>query len=320
MLMNKVYFIRALLLRTSTHICCLFISLSTLLLPQVTKAASYDQFQQQPFAPYSISDDGYLHYNLQVNDSSYLAIALNLHTLFPGTNVENLRLKQYELTDSELTISSYQGSPISVNYQLTDNELKILRTSNLPSEPRLDSHLFSLNFIRELETLFTVNDLERLKRFNWGTVSKENILLFLSQLNDFSNTAEFGYNAIHNMLASKNYAVAKLFYNSFLTKNKNFNDFELLKMAIEQDDLVFIKKTSLNSLNIWGIDEVKFDYSFTQCTLLGKAIQQKNKVIARYLLDRGASTEKVYKDETEVLNAIQFAEQVKARKLSDLFK
>lgn len=318
--MNKLYFIRALLLRISTYICCLFISLSTLLLPQGTWAASPDQLQQQSFSPYSISDDGYLYYNLQVNDSSYLAIVLNLNTLFPGTNVENLRLKQYELTDSELKISSYQGSPIFIHYQVTDNELNILRTSNLPSQPRLDSHLFSLNFIRELETLFTVKDLEQLKLLNWGPLPKENILLFLSQLNDFSNTAEFGYNAIHNLLANKNYTVAKFFYNSFLTKNKNFNDFELLKMAIEQDDLDFIKKTSLNSLNIWGIDEVKFDYSFTQCTLLGKAIQQKNKAIARYLLDHGASTEQVYKYETEVLNAIQFAEHVKAKKLSDLFK
>lgn len=114
-------------------------------MPQETWAASPDQLQQQLFSPYSISDDGYLHYNLQVNDSSYLAIVLNLKTLFP-TNVENLRLKQYELTGSELKISSYQGSPISVNYQVTDNELKILRTSNLPSKPRLNSYLFSFNF------------------------------------------------------------------------------------------------------------------------------------------------------------------------------
>ncbi|MCS4225523.1 hypothetical protein [Sphingobacterium sp. BIGb0165] len=318
--MNKLFFIRALLLRTSTYICCLFVSLSTLLLPQETWAASPDQLQQQPFSPYSISDDGYLHYNLQVNDSSYLAIALNLHTLFPGTNVENLRLKQYELTDSELKISSYQGVPVSASYQIIDNKIKLLTTKNWPSKLTLNNHLFSLSFIEELTALFAANDLEQLKLLNWGTIPKENILLFLSQLNDFSNTAEFGYNAIHNMLANKNYAVAKFFYNSFLTKNKNFNDFELLKMAIEQDDLDFIKKTSLNSLNIWGIDEVKFDYSFTQCTLLGKAIQQKNKVIARYLLDHGASTEKVYKCETEVLNAIQFAEQMKAKKLSDLFK
>ncbi|GAA4181793.1 hypothetical protein GCM10022218_38070 [Sphingobacterium ginsenosidimutans] len=289
-------------------------------MPQGAWAVSRNQPQQQSFSPYSISDDGYLHYNLQVNDSSYLAIVLNLNTLFPGTNAENLRLKQYELTDSELKISSYQGAPMSVNYRVTDNELNILRTSNLPSEPRLVNHLFSLEFIEELTALFAANDLEQLKRLNWGTVPKENILLFLSHLNDFSNTAEFGYNAIHNMLANKNYAVAKFFYNSFLTKNKNFNDFELLKIAIEQDDMDFIKKTSLNSLDILGIDEVKFDYSFTQCTLLGKAIQQKNKVIARYLLDHGASTEKVYKYETEVLNAIQLAERAKAKKLSDLFK
>lgn len=318
--MNKMYFIRALLLRASTYICCLFVSLSTVLLPQETWAVLPDQLQQQSFSPYSINDDGYLHYNLQVNDSSYLAIALNLHTLFPGTNVENLRLKQYELTESELKIISYQGVPVSASYQIIDNKIKLLTTKNWPSKLTLNNHLFSLSFIEELTALFAANDLEQLKRLNWGTIPKENILLFLSQLNDFSNTAEFGYNAIHNMLANKNYAVAKFFYNSFLTKNKNFNDFELLKMAIEQGDLDFIKKTSLNSLNIWGIDEVKFDYSFTQCTLLGKAIQQKNKVIAGYLLDHGASTEKVYKYETEVLNAIQFAEQVKARKLSDLFK
>ncbi len=319
-MLNNLYFFRALLLRTSTYICCLSVSLSTLLLPQQTWAVLPDQLQQQSFSPYSINDDGYLHYNLQVNDSSYLAIALNLNTLFSGTNLENLRLKQYELTDSELKISSYQGSPISVNYQIIDNKIKLLTTKNRPPNLKLHSHLFSLGFIEELTALFSGNDLEQLKRLNWGTIPKENILLFLSQLNDFSNTAEFGYNVIHNMLANKNYAVAKFFYNSFLTKNKNFNDFELLKMAIEQDDLDFIKKTSLNSLNIWGIDEVKFDYSFTQCTLLGKAILQKNKAIARYLLDHGASTEKVYKDETEVLNAIQFAEQVKARKLFDLFK
>lgn len=319
-MLNNLYFFRALLLRTSTYICCLSVSLSTLLLPQQTWAVLPDQLQQQSFSPYSINDDGYLHYNLQVNDSSYLAIALNLNTLFSGTNLENLRLKQYELTDSELKISSYQGSPISVNYQIIDNKIKLLTTKNRPPNLKLHSHLFSLGFIEELTALFSGNDLEQLKQLNWGTIPKENIFLFLSQLNDFSNTAEFGYNVIHNMLANKNYAVAKFFYNSFLTKNKNFNDFELLKMAIEQDDLDFIKKTSLNSLNIWGIDEVKFDYSFTQCTLLGKAILQKNKAIARYLLDHGASTEKVYKDETEVLNAIQFAEQVKARKLFDLFK
>lgn len=318
--MNKPYFIRALLLRTSTYICCLFVSLSTVLLPQETLSASPNQLRQLSLSPYSINDDGYLHYNLQVNDSSYLAIVLNLNTLFPGTNVENLRLKQYELTDSELKINSYQGVPVSASYQIIDNKIKLLTTKNWPSKLTLNNHLFSLSFIEKLTALFAANDLEQLKLLNWGTIPKENILLFLSQLNDFSNTAEFGYNAIHNMLANKNYAVAKFFYNSFLTKNKNFNDFELLKMAIEQDDLDFIKKTSLNSLNIWGIDEVKFDYSFTQCTLLGKAIQQKNKVIAGYLLDHGASTEKVYKYETEVLNAIQFAEQVKARKLSDLFK
>ncbi|ULT26175.1 hypothetical protein KUH03_04375 [Sphingobacterium sp. E70] len=78
-------------------------------MPQGAWAVSRNQPQQQSFSPYSISDDGYLHYNLQVNDSSYLAIVLNLNTLFPGTNAENLRLKQYELTDSELKISSYQG-------------------------------------------------------------------------------------------------------------------------------------------------------------------------------------------------------------------
>jgi len=87
--MNKLYFIRTSLLRASTYVCYLFISLSALLLPQETWATSSDQLQQQPFSPYSISDDSYLHYNLQVNDSSYLAMALNLHNLFPGTNVES---------------------------------------------------------------------------------------------------------------------------------------------------------------------------------------------------------------------------------------
>ncbi|WP_104380992.1 hypothetical protein [Sphingobacterium sp. HMA12] len=289
-------------------------------MPLEALATSQDQRRQQPFSSYSITDDGYLHYNLQVNDSSYLAIALNLHKLFPGTNVENLRMKRYELTDSELKINSYQGASVSISYQITDDKLKILRTKNLPLKLRLDNHLFSLNFISELESLFTVNDLHQLKQLNWGTIPKENILLFLSQENDFSSTAEFGHNAIHNILASKNYALAKFFYTLFLSKNKNFNDFELLKTAIEQDDLDFIQKTSLNSLNILGIDEVRFDYSFTQCTLLGKAILQKNKDIARYLLDRGASTENVYKYESEAHTAAQLTEKMKAKKLSDLFK
>lgn len=45
----------------------------------------------------------------------------------------------------------------------------------------------------------------------------------------------------------------------------------------------FIRKTCLNSLNRLGIDEIKADYSFTQCTLLGKAILIKNKIIVDYL-------------------------------------
>ncbi|QIH35060.1 hypothetical protein [Sphingobacterium sp. DR205] len=89
MMMNKLSFVRALFLRTSAYISCLHVSLSTLLIPLEALATSPDQRRQQPLSCYSIIEDGYLHYNLPVNDSSYLAMALNRHNLFLRTNVES---------------------------------------------------------------------------------------------------------------------------------------------------------------------------------------------------------------------------------------
>lgn len=320
MMMNKQYMIQKSIVLFRWYIQSFLIIFCLLFVSKNTKAAFTQQAQQSEFSPYSISDTGHLHYNLQVNDSSFLAIELNLHHLFPYTTVESLRLKRYELTPTDLNIASYGSVPISVRYQLINGELKISDSTNWPGNLTLTSDLFTLSFIRKLTSLFATNDLNQLKQLTWQAIPKENILLFLSQLNDFSSVEEFSYNAIHNILASKNYAVAKFFYTSFLTGNKQFNDFELLKIAIEQADIDFIRNTSLNSLNILGVDEVKFDYYFTQCTLLGKAIQLKNKAIVSYLLDRGALTEKVYKDQSETLSALQLAQKLKAKKLFNLFK
>ena len=82
----------------------------------------------------------------------------------------------------------------------------------------------------------------------------------------------------------------------------------------------FIRKSSLNSLNRLGIDEVKADYSFTQCTLLGKAILMKNNIAIDYLLQKGATKEKVYQYGSDVLSAFQLAERTKSKKIIKLLQ
>ncbi|WP_343321884.1 hypothetical protein [Sphingobacterium multivorum] len=309
-------------LGVKSGLCLLYLlaGLATSLFAYQNKIVFQAQQQTGNRLPSYITDQGTLCYNLPVDRMGIYAIQVDLNRLFPTATAEHLRSKHYELSDSTITIINYAEPAISISYKIIDNTFVIAKSSNLLGDYRPEFQFIALDSLRHMENLFDTNDLSGLMQLEIAKLPFENILLFFSQLHGFSTVEEFSSNAIHRILEKGQYAIAKQFYHLFLAKNRQFNDFEILKMAIEKNDMDFIRKTSLNSLNRLGIDEIKADYSFTQCTLLGKAILIKNKIIVDYLLQNGANTEKVYQYESDVLSAFQLAERTKSKKIMKLFQ
>lgn len=277
---------------------------------------------QQPTGgrlPFYISDQGILCYNLSAGENQISTIQVDLNEVFTNSTAEHLRSKHYELSDTAIKIISFDAPPISANYKITDNRFVVSKSSNWLPAMQPAVRPMTMDSLKHMETLFDTNDLDGLQQLEATKLPFENILLFFSQLHGFSTVDEFSSNAIHRILEKGEYAIAKQFYCLFLTRNKQFNDFEILKAAIEKNDMDFIRHSSLNSLDRLGIDEVKADYSFTQCTLLGKAILMENKIAVDYLLQKGARTDNVYQYESEVLSASQLAQRTKSEKIIKLF-
>jgi len=269
--------------------------------------------------PFYIDDQGLLCYNLSAGKNQINTIQVDLNAVFTNSTVEHLRSKHYELSDTTITIISFDTPPISANYKITDNRFVVFKSSSWPPAFQPVVRTMAMDSLKHMEALFDTNDLDGLQQLEVTKLPFENILLFFSQLHGFSTVEEFSNNAIHRILEKGQYAIAKQFYRLFLTRNRQFNDFEVLKTAIEKNDMDFIRHASLNSLNRLGVDEVKADYSFTQCTLLGKAILMKNKIAIDYLLQKGAATDNVYQYESEVLSASQLAQRTKSEKIIKLF-
>lgn len=314
------YLMNRLVLKTGLCFLYLLVGLATPLSAYQNKIIF--QIQQQPGSrlPFYITDQGTLCYNLPADTKGIYAIQINLSRIFPNATLEHLRSKYYELSDTTITIINYAEPAISINYRIVDDKFVVSKSSNWLADYQSEFQFVALDSLIYMETLFDTNDLGGLMQLEETKLPFENILFYFSQLHDFTTVEEFSNNAIHQILEKGQYAIAKQFHRLFLAKNRQFNDFEVLKMAIEKNDMDFIRHTSLNSLNRLGIDEVKTDYSFTQCTLLGKAILMKNKIVIDYLLHKGATTDKVYQYESDILSAVQLAERTKSKKIIKLFQ
>ncbi len=318
--MQSFYPMNRLWLKIGLCMLCLLTSLATSLFADQNKIVFQSQQQTVNRLPFYITDQLTLCYNLPVDTMGVYAIQINLNRLFPTATAEHLRSKYYELSDSTITITNYAEPAISINYRVTDNNFVISKSSNWLADYQPEFQFIALDSLRHMENLFDTNDLNGLMQLEATKLPFENILLFFSQLHGFSTVEEFSSNAIHRILEKDQYAIAKQFHHLFLTRNRQVDDFEVLKAAIEKNDMDFIRKSSLNSLNRLGIDEVKADYSFTQCTLLGKAILTKNNIAIAYLLQKGAAKEKVYQYGSDVLSAFQLAERTKSKKIIKLFQ
>lgn len=318
--MRSFYTMNRLGFKTGLYLLCWLSFLPTVLFSSQSRMVFDIQQQTGDRLPFYISDQGILCYNLSAEENQINTIQVDLNAVFTNSTVEHLQSKHYELSDTTITIISFDSPPISASYKITDHKFVVSKSSNwLPSmQPAVRT--MTLDSLKHIEALFDTNDLHGLLQLETTMLPFENILLFFSQLHGFSTVEEFSSNALHRILEKDQYAIAKQFHHLFLTRNRKVDDFEVLKAAIEKNDIDFIRKTSLNSLNRLGIDEVKADYSFTQCTLLGKAILMKNKIAIDYLLKKGASTEKVYQYESDVLSAFQLAERTKSKKIMKLFQ
>jgi hypothetical protein len=318
--MQSFYPMNRLWLKIGLCMLCLLTSLPTSLFADQNKIVFQSQQQTVNRLPFYITDQGTLCYNLPMDTMGVYAIQINLNRLFPTATAEHLRSKYYELSDSTITIINYAEPATAINYRVTDNNFVISKSSNWLADYQPEFQFIALDSLRHMENLFDTNDLDGLMQLEATKLPFENILLFFSQLHGFSTVEEFSSNAVHRILEKDQYTIAKQFHHLFLTRNRQVDDFEILKAAIEKNDMDFIRKTSLNSLNRLGIDEVKADYSFTQCTLLGKAILMKNNIAIDYLLQKGAAKEKVYQYESDVLSAFQLAERTKSKKIIKLFQ
>ena len=317
--MRTFYPINRRWLNTCLCLLCWLTFLPTVLFSSQSKKEFDTQQQTGGRLPFYISDQGILCYNLSAGENQISTIQIDLNEVFRNSTVEHLRSKHYELSDTAITIINYNAPPISARYKIIDNKFVVSKSSDWPTGMQPAVRPMALDSLKYLEALFDTNDLNGLLQLEATKLPLENILLFFSQLHGFSTVEEFSYNAIHRILEKGQYAIVKQFYRLFLTRNRQFNDFEVLKTAIEKNDMDFIRHASLNSLNRLGIDKVKADYSFTQCTLLGKAILMKNKIAIDYLLQKGATTNNVYQYESEVLSASQLAQRTKSEKIIKLF-
>ncbi|MGE8426585.1 MAG: hypothetical protein ACN6O7_01870 [Sphingobacterium sp.] len=318
--MRSFYTMNRLGLKTGLCILYLVAGLATSLFAYQNNVVFQSQQQPRNRLPFYISDQGTLCYNLPVDTRGVYAIQIDLNRLFPTATTEHLRSKHYELSDSTITIINYAEPAISINYRIADNTFVISKSSDWLADYQPEFQFIALDSFRHMENLFDTNDLSGLMQLEKTKLPFENILLFFSQLHGFSTVEEFSSNAIHRILEKDQYTIAKQFHRLFLTRNRQVDDFKILKAAIEKNDMDFIRKTSLNSLNRLGIDEIKADYSYTQCTLLGKAILMKNELAINYLLQKGAATEQVYRYESAVLSAFQLAERTKSKKIMKLFQ